>query len=193
MSMKPLEQVEIANNLRHIFEYDSQYLKKMPNRKSAVCVVNRRCVSCNQISEVKVATVRQSINQNCFTGMCLLCAAKNIPRKYRKGESSSQWKGGRRTTPKGYVMVRQPNHPKAQNGYIQEHRLIMEKHLGRYLLPKETVHHKNGKKDDNRIENLELWGCSHGTGSRYADWSNEQITQLIHTLQDILENRIHCV
>lgn len=60
-------------------------------------------------------------------------------------------------TPKGYVLIHAPYHPKAsKRGYVMEHRLVMEKHLGRLLERSEVVHHKNGKKDDNRLENLEL-------------------------------------
>lgn len=58
----------------------------------------------------------------------------------------------------GYILVNCPGHPFCNNrGYVREHRLVMEKKIGRYLKPIEKVHHINGIKDDNRIENLELF------------------------------------
>ena len=81
----------------------------------------------------------------------------SIANKGKTGDKCSAWKGGRYKTTHGYILFYAPKHPHCNNrGYINEHRYIMEKHLKRILSKKEIVHHKNGIKDDNRIENLEL-------------------------------------
>lgn len=77
--------------------------------------------------------------------------------KARRGQKGGNNKGGRIKDKFGYVLIWMPNHPNAKlAGYIHEHRLIMSEFLGRPLMQEESVHHKNGIKDDNRIENLEL-------------------------------------
>lgn len=71
---------------------------------------------------------------------------------------------------KGYVLEYAPEHPFAQrSGYVPQHRLVMELVLGRMLLPGETVHHKNGRRADNRPENLEVWYSGQPAGQRPED------------------------
>ena len=78
--------------------------------------------------------------------------------------------GERYVTAQGYVLLWVPEHPEAhrRKGRVLEHRLVMEQHLGRPLTSRETVHHKNGTRDDNRLENLELWVGNHGRGASGA-------------------------
>lgn len=79
----------------------------------------------------------------------------------RPGKDHPHWKGGRTFDKSGYVLVLSPNHPSRNRaGYVREHRLVMESVLGRYLERDEVVHHRNGIKNDNRPENLELFSTN---------------------------------
>ena len=105
------------------------------------------------------------------------CKQKEFFKQQGTGEKAWNWKGGRHINSNGYVGIYMPKHPRSKsNGYITEHTVVMEKEIGRYLLEKETVHHLNGNKEDNRIENLELWSSSHPSGQRVSDkvkWAKE--------------------
>lgn len=85
----------------------------------------------------------------------------------RRGENHHCFKGGF-TTKSGYLMVKGED----RDGKWTErpyHAVVMEKAIGRKLTAQETVHHKNGIRNDNRIENLELWSTSHPYGQRVED------------------------
>lgn len=94
-------------------------------------------------------------------------------RLFRSGEKSPQWKGGKYIDPDtGYVFVRSKTWSEdcgAKRRVRREHRVVMEAHLGRRLGVHENVHHKNGVRSDNRIENLELWCTPQPYGQRVED------------------------
>ena len=88
----------------------------------------------------------------------------------RFGSQASNWRGGRRLTKFGYILVHKPDHKNASSiGYVMEHRLVMEKKLGRLLEKNEVVHHINGKRDDNRIRNLKLTKKGQHTKDHFVD------------------------
>lgn len=102
----------------------------------------------------------------------------NIPRRTigeaQIGKRGHYWRGGFRINSRGYWIRHMPNHPNANcQGYVHEHRLVMEKHLGRLLLPTEVVHHKNEIRTDNKLENLELFATK-GAHQQYHKLLHER-------------------
>lgn len=88
-------------------------------------------------------------------------AKKRDPSTFKKCslpmEKNPAWKGGRLNRRDGYIFVKQPSHPFAGfNGYVMEHRLVMEKRVGRYLQSNEIVHHRDGNRSNNDDSNLIL-------------------------------------
>jgi len=109
--------------------------------------------------------------------------------KARFGKDNPRWNNGKYTDPDGYIHIRADNHPfKDSRGYVLKHRLEMEKKLGRYLTKAETVHHKDGKRDNNNPDNLQVMGrsehhklhslkISRDKGGRFIKYDNEMHMQ----------------
>ena len=78
--------------------------------------------------------------------------------------------GGKQIDAQGYIYWTDSRHPMAiKNFRVYEHRVVMSEFLGRPLLKNENVHHKNGNRSDNRLENLELWVTMQPAGQRPLD------------------------
>jgi len=90
--------------------------------------------------------------------------SKNV--MVRKLGEGKEW----HNSPAGYIVRYEPTNPNAgPNGQVYEHRHVMSQRLGRPLRKGENVHHRNGKKHDNRPENLEIWASGQPAGQRVQD------------------------
>lgn len=97
---------------------------------------------------------------------------KSLIKTYSNPLNHPRWKGGKRITDQGYIEIKSPNHPfKNKQGYVPEHRLVVEKYLGRYLTKSEIIHHINENPADNRIKNLYLFSkrWKHGVYHRFLN------------------------
>lgn len=115
-----------------------------------------------------------------YRGYC----SGHLYREKTSGDMDAPWKGtlydgwgAWKKNSQGYIW-RTRGGPGGRE-YQGQHRLVMEEFLGRKLAKGENVHHINGVRDDNRIENLELWSKSQPAGQRVLDkiaWAHEIIT-----------------
>lgn len=128
-------------NKEWVSKYNKEYKRnvlKIPPRKQKE-FIERKCRHCNnefEISKNDKRSVRKRLF--CSRGCSFIWHRKKFE--------------GCKTTANGYIMVKVSKHPFANNrGYVYEHRLVMEKKLGRYLTPNEIVHHENKVKDDNNL------------------------------------------
>lgn len=111
--------------------------------------------ACAKISEAQKGKMRPPMTTETRARMSTAHTGRKRPEI--SGANHPHWKGGRWLTTGGYISLLRHDHPLADScGYVLEHRLVVEPSLGRTLLPSEVVHHTNGIKDDNRIENLEI-------------------------------------
>lgn len=130
--------------------------------------VQRVCEQCGKPMLVYPSRLRRGEGRFCSRS----CTAKSLRENHGRA-----WKGGRVHTTAGYIAVYSPDHPAASPaGYVYEHRLVMERELGRLLLPTEVVHHLSGMKTDNRpwnltvmtnSEHVRLHNGSHGWSRHY--------------------------
>lgn len=124
--------------------------------------LTRFCEFCNTEFGYVSSNARNNPGRFCSRS----CANKGYkPGRHLTGAAHPNWKGGRHIDMNGYCLIRMPEHPDSYSGgYILEHRYVMEQHVGRRLRINETVHHMNGDRLDNRIENLQLRQGKHGSG-----------------------------
>lgn len=109
------------------------------------------CAYCGKHVERWVAPSEQAKHPPRYCGRT--CARKDL-----SGARHHAWTGGRNVEADGYVEVHAPDHPHAnQRGYVPEHRLVMERELGRYLRPEEVVHHIDDDPGNNDPANLQLF------------------------------------
>ncbi|MDA2921707.1 NUMOD3 domain-containing DNA-binding protein [Patescibacteria group bacterium AH-259-L07] len=98
------------------------------------------------------------------------------------GEDNPSWKGGRKKTGNGYILLNMPEHPSAINNYIYEHRYSTECMLGRFLESKEVIHHIDSDRKNNLPENLYLFD----TQAEHMNYENlKNSPQLVSNLTEI--------
>lgn len=146
--------------------------------------MDKRCLTCNTVFSKKPSDSKKYwvVKKYCS----IECSGttfkkghklnhKNIERlKAQRGSLNPAWRGGKHKTTQGYVTILVGRHL-----YQLEHRHVMEKYLGRKLLSTEHVHHLNGDKTDNRIENLRLISQEeHGLAHAYQRWHNTPVDNL---------------
>lgn len=114
----------------------------------------KKCLICNQEFETKRKRKFLCLNKQCHNKHHSNKLKGHKPFNNIVGNKNPNWKGGIIIDKDGYRLIYNPEHPHSSIGYVREHRLVMEIKINRFLRSWEVVHHINGNRLDNRIENL---------------------------------------
>lgn len=153
---------------------DSEFNPTNIKQKRCIeCIEKSICKGCGEVTKLKMVFCMKCKNKTDIK--CKAECGRNISKTSKSG--FCKWcnreglTSGIQNHPAGYtILSKHKNHPNAtKRGTIPEHVLVMSNYINRPLIKGETVHHLNGIKNDNRIENLELWSKEHGSGQRVSD------------------------
>lgn len=129
-----------------------------PSRKKQFCSIQCRNNGYKMSKENLVKARERRIIRNKLFPISSEQARINLSKVKRPaGINHYNWKGGKKINSEGYRCIKCEEHPRAQNGYIPEHIIVMEAHLGRFFKKGETIHHKDGNKTNNSLNNLHLF------------------------------------
>ena len=142
----------------------------MPSKKIDIV-----CLICHEEFKRYSHSVKKAIKQSGLW-ICQTCTLKRRKHAHTKPLMSKRRKGE-------CIQI------KTENGWMFEHRYIMEQHLGRKLNASEAVHHKNHNRNDNRLENLEVMGHGehtkmHHTGLKRSDATRKRISESLKNKGD---------